>query len=63
MRRASSGPELQTLPAAPAERAQPCTGPRPTPPDQGLQGRSRGTLTPTLYLAPELGHDLLTESF
>ena len=63
MRRPSAGPELQTLPAASAGRAQPCTGPRPTPPDQGFRRGARGTLTPALYLAPELGHDRLTESF
>lgn len=62
-RRAPAGPELQTGPAVPAGRRQPCTGPRPTPPHQGLQERSGGTLTPTLYLAPDLGHDRLTESF
>lgn len=62
-RRAPASPELQTGPAVPAGRRQPCTGPRPTPPHQGLQERSGGTLTPTLYLAPDLGHDRLTESF
>lgn len=63
MRRPSAGPELQTLPAALVGRAQPCTGPRPTPPGQGFRRGAGGTLTPTLYLGPELGHDRLTESF
>lgn len=60
MQRAPAGPELHTVPAVPSGRRQPRMGPRPTPPHQGLQERSGGTLTPALYLAPELGHDRLT---